>query len=114
MNLLYHGCSLATPKKTQKNGLLEPVFFDTTQKLIFVGVLLLHLFLNEITNGGRTGGAFCSLGTHSLNSLLVVFNVFRLDGQVDNAVFAINANDPVSYTHLRAHETDSYLVCRLL
>ena len=27
--------------------------------------------------------------------------------QVDN-------NGPVSYTHLRAHETDSYLVCRLL
>src|SRR5665647_3865611 len=24
------------------------------------------------------------------------------------------ANPPVSYTHLRAHETDSYLVCRLL
>ena len=24
------------------------------------------------------------------------------------------ANNPVSYTHLRAHETDSYLVCRLL
>src|SRR5665647_2685453 len=23
-------------------------------------------------------------------------------------------HDPVSYTHLRAHETDSYLVCRLL
>src|SRR5664279_321721 len=23
-------------------------------------------------------------------------------------------NKPVSYTHLRAHETDSYLVCRLL
>src|SRR5664279_6157236 len=23
-------------------------------------------------------------------------------------------SDPVSYTHLRAHETDSYLVCRLL
>ena len=23
-------------------------------------------------------------------------------------------NAPVSYTHLRAHETDSYLVCRLL
>ena len=28
----------------------------------------------------------------------------------------INIEDvtPVSYTHLRAHETDSYLVCRLL
>ena len=24
------------------------------------------------------------------------------------------ATEPVSYTHLRAHETDSYLVCRLL
>ena len=24
------------------------------------------------------------------------------------------AKNPVSYTHLRAHETDSYLVCRLL
>ena len=23
-------------------------------------------------------------------------------------------SQPVSYTHLRAHETDSYLVCRLL
>src|SRR5665647_2669893 len=27
---------------------------------------------------------------------------------------AINEPNPVSYTHLRAHETDSYLVCRLL
>eukprot|EP01016_Furgasonia_blochmanni_P034388 TRINITY_DN3707_c0_g1_i3.p1 TRINITY_DN3707_c0_g1~~TRINITY_DN3707_c0_g1_i3.p1 ORF type:complete len:457 (+),score=101.72 TRINITY_DN3707_c0_g1_i3:664-2034(+) len=28
--------------------------------------------------------------------------------------FIINSVCPVSYTHLRAHETDSYLVCRLL
>src|SRR5680860_663531 len=27
---------------------------------------------------------------------------------------AVVCPDPVSYTHLRAHETDSYLVCRLL
>src|SRR5664279_6621228 len=27
---------------------------------------------------------------------------------------SIANSDPVSYTHLRAHETDSYLVCRLL
>src|SRR5665647_1867033 len=26
----------------------------------------------------------------------------------------LSADSPVSYTHLRAHETDSYLVCRLL
>src|SRR5680860_1784409 len=25
-----------------------------------------------------------------------------------------DGQEPVSYTHLRAHETDSYLVCRLL
>ena len=27
---------------------------------------------------------------------------------------ASRTTQPVSYTHLRAHETDSYLVCRLL
>ena len=26
----------------------------------------------------------------------------------------LHCSRPVSYTHLRAHETDSYLVCRLL
>src|SRR5680860_1055127 len=35
---------------------------------------------------------------------------------IQHELFAnqINATEPVSYTHLRAHETDSYLVCRLL
>ena len=27
---------------------------------------------------------------------------------------SVRDEKPVSYTHLRAHETDSYLVCRLL
>src|SRR5680860_1766065 len=32
-----------------------------------------------------------------------------------DAIFCqTDVTDPVSYTHLRAHETDSYLVCRLL
>src|SRR5665647_2313358 len=30
---------------------------------------------------------------------------------ITEIIFALNANIPVSYTHLRAHETDSYLVC---
>src|SRR5665647_3624198 len=34
----------------------------------------------------------------------------RLDPRPDDG----NRDVPVSYTHLRAHETDSYLVCRLL
>src|SRR5665647_2363373 len=29
-------------------------------------------------------------------------------------IASLNDTDPMSYTHLRAHETDSYLVCRLL
>src|SRR5665647_3880438 len=33
-------------------------------------------------------------------------------GQVDH--WDRHYHKPVSYTHLRAHETDSYLVCRLL
>src|SRR5680860_1051604 len=40
-------------------------------------------------------------------------------GDMDMAIAGVgpaywNAHSPVSYTHLRAHETDSYLVCRLL
>src|SRR5665647_810858 len=38
----------------------------------------------------------------------------RAIADLDKAI-ALNPKDaPVSYTHLRAHETDSYLVCRLL
>ena len=32
----------------------------------------------------------------------------------DPEILWVHYLDPVSYTHLRAHETDSYLVCRLL
>ena len=36
-------------------------------------------------------------------------------GVVGAGVFGgFHASKSVSYTHLRAHETDSYLVCRLL
>src|SRR5665647_2068308 len=38
--------------------------------------------------------------------------VFDLGVLDDDAV--ADGRVPVSYTHLRAHETDSYLVCRLL
>ena len=35
--------------------------------------------------------------------------------EIDNLSLKILIHiNPVSYTHLRAHETDSYLVCRLL
>src|SRR5680860_1137169 len=37
-----------------------------------------------------------------------------LTDPVDHGVTIATVGGPVSYTHLRAHETDSYLVCRLL
>ena len=43
-------------------------------------------------------------------------NVTGACPEVLDAILKANDGDrtPVSYTHLRAHETDSYLVCRLL
>src|SRR5665647_3782315 len=43
----------------------------------------------------------------------------RVRSAIQNTGLEFPANkritvNPVSYTHLRAHETDSYLVCRLL
>src|SRR5680860_993870 len=50
-------------------------------------------------------------------------DLFRIEPSIDGdnhavargprALFALALHRPVSYTHLRAHETDSYLVCRL-
>src|SRR5680860_1802008 len=36
------------------------------------------------------------------------------DGPTIQSCDIMRLSKPVSYTHLRAHETDSYLVCRLL
>src|SRR5664279_971125 len=65
-----------------------------------------------------------------LNSIYrISINLERIGDLVMNIIHSIDAikgtpeyeamqnvlmNMPVSYTHLRAHETDSYLVCRLL
>ena len=46
----------------------------------------------------------------------LISSKFKTIGSIsesDRKKFASDLN-PVSYTHLRAHETDSYLVCRLL
>src|SRR5665647_300274 len=43
---------------------------------------------------------------HGIDDLL------KLDGMNDELARVLAAKGAVSYTHLRAHETDSYLVCR--
>src|SRR5680860_360759 len=45
------------------------------------------------------------------------FNFNTYNDYLDHGIYlttAIKCTKTVSYTHLRAHETDSYLVCRLL
>ena len=42
------------------------------------------------------------------------FTIFDNVKHIDQGLILWRSSSPVSYTHLRAHETDSYLVCRLL
>src|SRR5664279_1711145 len=53
------------------------------------------------------GLALCRASSHVVLRRLV-------PAQADHDDVIEGAIGPVSYTHLRAHETDSYLVCRLL
>src|SRR5680860_889594 len=65
----------------------------------------------------ETGSGASRDGRIELNTILEFLRkddelvVHRLDRLGRSTRDVLN---PVSYTHLRAHETDSYLVCRLL
>ena len=66
--------------------------------------ILAHLDLLK----GDTGGFAVDRFTHSIQTATRAHR----DGKDEE--YVVCALLPVSYTHLRAHETDSYLVCRLL
>mgnify|MGYP006872251230 CR=1 FL=1 len=52
---------------------------------------------------------------NTVNAKIQMAPVGKEDGDVDNAGDRDSSDKyPVSYNHLRAHETYSYLVCRLL
>src|SRR5665647_3554068 len=53
-------------------------------------------------------------GTGGLISMVGVVTIHN--GHITDLryYYSHTSKEPVSYTHLRAHETDSYLVCRLL
>src|SRR5665647_3808139 len=68
---------------------------------------------------GFLAGAYIAFG--SLLALIVTAGMTKAGYPIGLYRFAFGAVFPVglmlvavSYTHLRAHETDSYLVCRLL
>ena len=93
----------------------------------------LHCAVNEIHSGGRVLWASPEMPNATrfsqlFSSLNIVessrFHAMNLIGAMDRCVDAIVEAErslprvglvvPVSYTHLRAHETGAYLVCRLL
>src|SRR5678816_1352496 len=47
-------------------------------------------------------------------NILVIYEIEQTDGAHYIATEFIDGVTPVSYTHLRAHETPEHLVCRLL
>src|SRR5664279_5962047 len=61
--------------------------------------------VQDLDEGGR------SLEAMAMGGLPIGSPVYA---RLYNPTVARYEQAPVSYTHLRAHETDSYLVCRLL
>ena len=52
--------------------------------------------------------------TIDLEGLSSVVRIGRFGAYLEAKRVSDDGEEAVSYTHLRAHETDSYLVCRLL
>src|SRR5665647_3052579 len=65
--------------------------------------------INQSANLGTNISGMTGQNTQNINSGTAALN--SLSGQNQNNATA--GSNSVSYTHLRAHETDSYLVCRL-
>ena len=55
-----------------------------------------------------------SLGGEDFDNVLIDHLVSEFKKEQNFDLTQDSSAIPVSYTHLRAHETDSYLVCRLL
>src|SRR5665647_1406618 len=78
------------------------------------GVLISALTFDLMEKAYQSGG-FDSVSIGFIaGALLFVFGDYLIDSYGGSSRKSGHGTRPVSYTHLRAHETDSYLVCRLL
>src|SRR5680860_1644133 len=99
---------------------LYPTLPFLTLRFVLATVLIGPVGLWRWWSGDRSRRAL--VGGLIMGSFLAAAYVFQTFGlsltTASNAGFitglAVVLVPPVSYTHLRAHETDSYLVCRLL
>src|SRR5680860_1696935 len=67
---------------------------------------------SSVGNGKRFRGAGVALVRDEGHLLTLLEFYHSLADRAHSNLWTLQV--PVSYTHLRAHETDSYLVCRLL
>jgi len=68
-------------------------------------------FALQVLIDGMSLGSFYALAALGIGLL---FGVLKLINFAHGAFITFGAYAPVSYTHLRAHETKANLVCRLL
>src|SRR5665647_142261 len=87
------------------------VFYQDFQALYGIN---LEVQANQVTALIGPSGCGKSTFLRTLNRLNELIEGTTLKGQVYLDDISIYEKEAVSYTHLRAHETDSYLVCRLL
>src|SRR5665647_1555550 len=88
-----------------------------------LSVLLLFSFIMFVTAASASGNTHIDASAHVRDASASESNGY---GSRDSKIGSLSGSqyghkegyndglEAVSYTHLRAHETDSYLVCRLL
>src|SRR5665647_1101856 len=95
---------------------------NLTYYLIYTVTILATIIGYILTMNKANTVDFKSTFSITLSSVVILYIIVSIPAAL--AIFHRNTQKwckiedrytkPVSYTHLRAHETDSYLVCRLL
>ena len=94
-----------------------------TQKNTYVGKSITHESAHLHVSGKANyvddipeveGTLYAGLGLAEIAHGKIINMDLSAVWQAEGVVSVLTGIESVSYTHLRAHETDSYLVCRLL